>query len=112
MIYRFICYLIYVYLCVPVRVIFILFYLSLFLCVLIFCLHVYLCITCMPNTCGGQEKIGYPGTEVTEDCEPPFWWWKPNAGTLEELAGLLIAKLPLQSCLYQTDGHHMYAQCP
>lgn len=45
---------------------------------------------------GSKEDVRFPGTRVTDDCEPPCRCWKPNLGPLKEQPAFLPAKPALQ----------------
>jgi hypothetical protein len=49
------------------------------LCVLMFCLHVYMCTMPMP---GVHRSHLYPGTRVTDNCEPLGWCRRLNPDPL------------------------------
>lgn len=54
-----------------------------FLCVREFCLHAWLCITCVQ--CSQRPKVvRSSGTRVTDICELPWGCWESNPGLLEE----------------------------
>lgn len=36
-----------------------------------------------------EEGVGYPGTGITEDGQPPYGCWEPNLGPLQEQQVLL-----------------------
>ena len=55
------------------------------LCVLVFYLHVCLC-----------EAASSLGSEVTDSCELPCWYWELNSGLLEEQPVLLTAEPSLR----------------
>ena len=49
-----------------------------------FCLHAYVCTTCVPGVWGGQKGgIRFPGTAVTDSCKLLCGCWEPNLGLLE-----------------------------
>lgn len=55
-------------------------YLFIYLCVLVFCLHVYICTMCMPGTHRCQKWYWNHEAEVTNGCELTCGFWKLNAG--------------------------------
>lgn len=42
-----------------------------------------------------EEGIVTPGTEVTDDCKPPYGYWEAKLGLLQEQQELLITELSL-----------------
>lgn len=56
---------------------------TLILCPCVFCLHVCLCITCVPSALGGHWIPWNTG--VTDGCELLCVCWKLNLGPLQEL---------------------------
>lgn len=46
----------------------------------VFCLHVYVCTTCMPGAHGGQKRsLDSLGQEIhTDGCEPPSGFWESS----------------------------------
>ena len=65
------------------------------LCVWVFRLHVYLCstFTLVPTE---AKDIGFSGTRVTYNPEPPRGSWESNLGPWEEQTMLLTAEPSLQ----------------
>lgn len=52
--------------------------------------------TCMPGTCGGQEKASAPLKLELDGCEPPCGFWEINPCPLQEQA-LLPTETSLQA---------------
>jgi hypothetical protein len=53
------------------------------LCVQMFCLCACLCTTCVQFLRRPAEGVRYPGTGVTDGCEPPCRCWELNPESLE-----------------------------
>lgn len=53
-----------------------------------FCVYEYLhdcmCITCSGACTGLKENERFPGSGVTDSCEPSRGLWQPNSGLLQE----------------------------
>jgi hypothetical protein len=73
-------------------------WITLFICVCVFCL--YACL-CNKHTCAwcprrSEEGIVSPGTGVTASCEPLCDYWKSNLDCLQEQPELLTIAPSLQ----------------
>lgn len=65
--------------------------LDLFLYIWVFCLHIYVCTTCIqcPRR---QEDIRSPSVGATNACEPPCRCWKLNQVLWRDQQGILTTK--------------------
>lgn len=83
-----------------------LYLLAFILYVLVFCLPVCLCTTCMHDARGGQKRASNSlglGCGITNVCKLPFGPWELTPGSLEEQPVRLSAKPTLQNsplCLF------------
>lgn len=69
------------------------------LCVWIFYLHVYICVTCMvPDAHKDQKKesIRSPGSSCRDSCSSPCGDWESSMGPLQEQRVWLTAEYSLQ----------------
>lgn len=70
----------------PLNVNFYLFLRTFTLLVLMFCLHVCVCSTCVLGACEGKRRSQIPETRVTNSCELLYGYWNLNPGPLHLLA--------------------------
>lgn len=59
------------------------------LLVWVFCLYVFLCISCVPGAQRLEEGAGAPRTGVPDRCELLWRCWEWKSGSLERAAGTL-----------------------
>lgn len=48
-----------------------------------FCLHVCMCVTCLPGACGSQKRT-LDSLDCSYSCESPWVGWESNLGSLQE----------------------------
>ena len=64
--------------------------------------YMYVCVPCvyMIPPRRPEKDIKYPGTGVTDNCEPPCGCWELNLGPLQEQQVLLTSEWSLKAPIY------------
>jgi hypothetical protein len=66
----------------------------------VFCLHICLCATCVPGSCGSQKRTSDPlGLELTDVYNLLCGCWELNSGPLEKQPVLLTSEPSLQALI-------------